>query len=146
MNVIETLKDILQGYPKIAEVCDEIHVDFNSAEPTSYGLSSMGDTLLEENIVGDQRRQHSFMLYCSYSAYNDYERLCNTGALLELSQWLSMQSDISVTHTVLDQSFEGKITGINTENGMLINIPQENAADAVQYQLQIIVKYTLERS
>lgn len=145
-NVIETVKELLQNYPKIAEVCDEIHVDFGSTEPTSYGLSSMGDTLIEENVVGDQRRQHSFMLYCTYSGYNDYERLSNSGALLELSQWLSMQSGISVSHTVLDTSFAGKITDINTENGMLINIPQENEADGVQYQLQIIVKYTFERS
>lgn len=146
MNVIETLKDILQNYPKISEVCDEIHVDFNSSEPTSYGLSSMGDTLIEEDVLGNQMRQHSFMLYSTFSGYNDYERLSNTGALLELSQWLSMQSDIPVTHTVLDESFTGEITQINTENGMLINIPQENEADGVQYQLQIIVKYTLERS
>lgn len=146
MNVIETLKDLLQNYPKISQVCDEIHVDFNSPEPTSYGLSSMGDTLIKENVIGDQSRQHSFMLYSTYSGYNDYERLANTGALLELSQWLSMQTDIPVVHEVLEESFPGKITGINTENGMLVDIPQENEADGVQYQLQIIVQYTLERS
>ena len=28
MNIIETVKDLLQRFPKISEVCNDVHVDF----------------------------------------------------------------------------------------------------------------------
>lgn len=144
MNVIEKLRDLLQSYPRISEVCNEIHIDFADPYPTSYGLSSTGDTLISEDILGNQKRQHSFMLYSTFSAINDFERLSNSGALLELTQWLSNLTDIPVTHTINGAEHSGVITSINAENGTLYAVPQENYTDGVQYQLQIIVKYTLE--
>ena len=144
MNVIEKTREILQSFPKIAEVCDSIHVDFADAEPTSYGLSSLGDTKLSEDILGNERRQHTFMLYTTYGALNDYERLSNSGTLLELAQWLGRQGGIPVEHEICGEKYAGEITEISTENGMLYSVPQENTADGVQYQLQIIVKYTIE--
>ena len=140
MNIIEAVKDLLSQFPRIAEVCNDIHIDFAEPEPTSYGLSSIGDTLIKEDILGNQTRQHSFMLYSTFSGINDFERLQNSGALLELSIWLSGLSGIEVVHN--EQT--GEITRIRTENGMLYAVPQENAADGVQYQIQIIAEYTLE--
>lgn len=140
MNIIEAVRSLLEQFPKIAEVCNVIHIDFADPEPTSYGLSSIGDTLLKEDILGNQTRQHNFMLYSTFSGINDFERLQNSGALLELSIWLSGISGIEVTHG--EQT--GEITRIRTENGMLYAVPQENAADGVQYQIQIIAEYTIE--
>lgn len=144
MNVIEKTREILQSFPRIAEVCDSIHVDFADPEPTSYGLSSMGDTKISEDVIGNEKRQHTFMLYTTYGGLNDYERLSNSGTILELAQWLSRQSGILVSHTICGEEYLGVIEEINTENGMLYSVPQENTVDGVQYQLQIIVKYTLE--
>lgn len=144
MNVIEKLIDLLQSFPRISEVCNDIHIDFADPEPTSYGLSSTGDTLLKEDILGNQTRQHSFMLYTTFSAINDYERISNSGALLELSQWLSGVSDVEVTHIIDGTEHSGMIEKITAENGTLYTVPQENYFDGVQYQLQIIVKYTVE--
>lgn len=144
MNVIEKTREILQSFPKIAEVCDCIHVDFADPEPLSYGLSSLGDSKLGEDILGNEERQHTFMLYTTYGGLNDYERLSNSGTLLELAQWLNRQTGGRVTHTICGVEYGGEIEEINTANGMLYSIPQENTADGVQYQLQIIVKYTIE--
>lgn len=143
MNIIEKVRDILQSFPKISEVCNSIHVDFADPEPTSYGLSSTGDTLLKEDILENQLRQHSFMLYSTFSGINDYERLSNSQALLELSQWLEKQIDSEVISTIGDSSYIGEITKLKAENGMLYNVPQENMIDGVQYQLQIIAEYTV---
>lgn len=143
MNIIEKVRDILQSFPKISEVCNSIHVDFADPEPTSYGLSSTGDTLLKEDILENQLRQHSFMLYSTFSSINDYERLSNSQALLELSQWLEKQIDSEVISTIGDSSYIGEITKLKAENGMLYNVPQENMIDGVQYQLQIIAEYTV---
>lgn len=143
MNVIEKMRDILQSFPKISEVCNEIHVDFADPEPTSYGLASMGDSLVSEDILGNQKRQHSFMLYSTFSALNDYERLTNSGTLLELAQWLTWQTGAELIHEIDGEQFAGRITEIRTENGQLYNVDQENPADGVQYQLQIIVRYEI---
>lgn len=130
MNIIERIREILQGFQKIREVCNAVHVDFTDPVPTSYGLSSVGDSLIKSDILGGQLRQHNFFLYSTFSSISDYERLENSSVLLELSQWLEKQTD-------------EKIIKITAENGQLFAIPQENELDGWQYQLQIIVQYKL---
>lgn len=144
MNIIEKVREILQSFPKISDICNEIHVDFAEPEPTSYGLSSIGDSLVSEDVLGNQVRQHTFILYSTFSAYNDYERLNNSTALLELSHWLKTQTDQDVETNIGEETFAGKITKLTAENGMLYSVPQENLVDGVQYQLQIIAEYTVE--
>ncbi|MDE6500473.1 MAG: hypothetical protein K2L10_00070 [Ruminococcus sp.] len=128
MNIIEKIRDILQNFPKISEVCNTVHVDFTDPEPTSYGLSSVGDSLVKSDILGGQIRQHNFFLYSTFSSISDYERLENSSTLLELAQWLENQTDETII----------KITA---ENGQLFAVPQENELDGWQYQLQIVVHY-----
>lgn len=128
MNIIQKIREILHNYPEISEVCNSVHVDFADPEPSSYGLSSVGDSLVKEDITGSQIRQHSFFLYSTFSSINDYERLENSCILLNLAQWLEKQTD-------------GNIIKITAENGQLFAVPQENELDGWQYQLQIIVHY-----
>lgn len=144
MNIIEKVKDIVQSFPKIAELCGEVHVDFADPDRTSYGLSSMGDTRIREDVTGRLMRQHSFMLYATYSAASDYERITNSGILLELAIWLEEQAGCEIEQEVLGKTYTGEIEEITTANGSLYAIQQENLADEVQYQLQIVVNYTLE--
>ncbi|MCR4889791.1 MAG: hypothetical protein K5979_11535 [Ruminococcus sp.] len=145
MNIIETVRSILESFPKISEVCNEVHIDFADPEPTSYGLSSTGDELITEDILGNQLRQHSFMLYTTYSSINDYERLNNSTALLELGLWLKEQTGFEVESTVGSTVYNGRLEKLTAANGMLISVPQENELDGVQYQLQIIAEYTVEK-
>lgn len=143
MNVIEKIRDILQSFPKISEVCNEIHVDLTDPKPTSYGLSSIGDSLIKEDILGNQTRQHSLLLYSTFSGINDFERQENSSALLELSNWLPKQTGAEVITEINGELFSGEITKITAENGMLYSVPQENEIDGMQYQLQIAVQYTV---
>ena len=145
MNIIEKVRSILESFPKISEVCNEVHIDFADPEPTSYGLSSAGDELIREDIIGDQLRQHSFMLYTTYSSVNDYERLHNSSALLELGVWLEQQTDCEVETVIGSDTYTGTIEKLTASNGMLYNVPQDNEQDGVQYQLQIIAEYTVRR-
>lgn len=145
MNIIETVRSILESFPKISDVCNEVHIDFADPEPTSYGLSSTGDELITEDILGNQLRQHSFMLYTTYSSINDYERLNNSTALLELGVWLKEQTGCEVETTICDNTYTGRLEKLTAANGMLISVPQENEMDGVQYQLQIIAEYTVEK-
>jgi len=144
LNVIEKIREILQSFPKISEVCNEIHVDLADPEPTSYGLSSTGDSLISEDILGNQTRQHSFLLYSTFSGINDFERQENSSALLELASWLPKQIGAKVITEIGGRSFGGEITKITAENGMLYAVPQENETDGMQYQLQIIAQYTVK--
>ncbi|MGN1133214.1 MAG: DUF1344 domain-containing protein [Oscillospiraceae bacterium] len=145
MNVIEKMIEILQSFPKISTVCNEIHIDFADPEPTSYGLSSTGDSLIKEDILGNQTRQHSFLLYSTFSGINDFERQENSTALLELSTWLEEKVGEEIETTVGYKIYSGEITKISAENGMLYAVPQENNIDGMQYQLQIVVQYTVEK-
>lgn len=143
MNVIETMRGLVESFPKISEICDSIHVDFADPEPTSYGLASVGDVLLSEDILGNQLWKHNFMLYSTFSSINDYERLVNSGLLQELTIWLSKQEDLIITQDVGEETLTGIITKITAGNAMLYSVPQENTADGVQYQLSISADYKI---
>lgn len=145
MNIIELVRDILQKFPEINRVCNNISVDFTDGEPTSYGLSPTGDTLLSENILGNQLRQHTFVLYAMYQSVNDYDRLANSGTLLELQCYLEHYADnqkfkIDINNKI----YTGQLKEITCSNGMLYSVPQENMMDGVMYQLQINAQYTVE--
>lgn len=134
MNIIERVRQILTDYPEIAAVCNAVHIDFTDPEPQSYGLSSVDDKLLSEDVLGNQRRQHTFLLYAAFSGINDYERLQNSSALLGLNYYL---------HSLHDLPIEGgTVKAIRAGNGMIYDLPQENALQGVQYQMQIIAEYT----
>lgn len=144
MNIIERIRAILQRFPRISEVCNEIHIDFADPEPTSYGLSSVGDSLISEDILGCQTRQHTFLLYTTYSGINDFERAENSSALLELAVWLPQQIGDEVETVIDGKTYGGAVTKITAENGMLYAVPQENCADGMQYQLNITAQYTVK--
>lgn len=145
MNIIETVKDLLQRFPKISEVCNDVHVDFTEAETDSYGLSPTGDTLLFEDVLGNQTRQHTFTLYAVYQSLNDYDRLANSGVLLELQMWLEREgTGMSISAEVGNETFTGTVKKIVCSNGMVYAVPQENMTDGVMYQLQINAQYTIE--
>lgn len=143
MNIIEKVRSILEAFPKIAQVCDTVHVDFTDSTNDSYGLASLGDMLVTEDILGNQTRQHTFMLHSVFSAVNDYERLTNSGVMLELAQHLDKCVGETVTHEIDGISHTGEITRITTANGMLSAIPDENTITGWFYQLQIIAEYTV---
>lgn len=143
MNIIEKVRSLVQGFPKLAEICGTVHVDFTGNEPTDYGLSSLGDTLVVEDICGNQERQHTFMLRSVFSAVNDFERMSNTGVLLELAQYLDRCVGDEVTHEINGVTHTGEITKITTANGALTMIPDENTVSGWFYQLQIVAEYTV---
>lgn len=145
MNIIELVKSILQNFPKINEVCNDIHIDFTDNTSDSYGLSSIGDALLAEDILGNQRRQHNFILYAVFQSVNDYDRLNNSGTLLELQLWLEQQAQNQIVENTIDnKKLTGELTKLTCSNGMLYAIPENNLNSGVQYQLQITAEYKIE--
>ena len=141
MNIIECVRDIVSSFPKISEICETVHVDFTDSESTSYGLSPTGDTLIKENILGDETRQHTFVLYAVYQSINDYDRLSNSGVLLSLQQWLEKQYGHDITSETGKK--KGKLLKLIPANGMLYSIPSENFMENVRYQLQITAEYII---
>lgn len=133
MNIIETVRKILTDYPQISAVCNAVHIDFTDNAPNSYGLSSVDDKLITEDILGNERRQHTFLLYATFSSINDYERLQNSTALLDLNYYLAAQTDIAIDG--------GMLRKIEAGNGMLYDVPAESLVTGYQYQMQIVAEY-----
>lgn len=135
MNIIETVRKILTDYPQISAVCNAVHIDFTDNEPTSYGLSSVDDKLLFEDVIGSQKRQHTFLLYATFSSINDYERLQNSSALLDLNYYLHGITEIPIDAGILHK--------IEAGNGMLMEVPEDGIVTGYQYQMQITAEYEL---
>ncbi len=144
MNVIEATKKILSNYKKISEFSSGVQIDFTTNEPTNFGLSSIGDTLIKEDVLGNQKRKHSFVLYAVNQAYEDYDRLSNSNFLLELAYWLETQKGQSIDIVIGDIVKKGEITKISTANAMIFSVPTGNLNDGVMYQIQIYVEYKVK--
>lgn len=144
MNIIDYMRWVLANYPRIKEICNNISIDFVDSGDGSYGLSSNGDKLLKADILGGQTRQHNFILYAVYQSINDFDRLNNSGVLLDLAYYLDGKNNDVITTTINGDKKIGIVKSIKTENGSIISIPEGNMVCGVQYQLQIAVTYEIE--
>ena len=135
MSIIEAMQAALESFPRI----NSLHIDYNENAPDNFGLYPTGDRLVKEDILGNQKRQHTFILYADFQSFNDYDRLQNSGTLLALQAYLERYA---VDNTIAVES--GALTKITCSNGMLFSIPDGNMNSAVRYQLQITADYTIE--
>lgn len=145
MNIIELVRDILMQFPRINEIAEKIHIDFTDSEELGYGLSPTGDTLISKDILGNEKRQHNFILYAIYQSHSDYDRISNSGVLLELQMWLERHAKSQlISVTVGDETLTGELTKLTCSNGMIYSVPTGNLTDGVCYQLQISAQYKIE--
>lgn len=145
MNIIELVRQILTDYPKITEFTNEINVDFTEDAPTNFGLSSVGDRKISEDILGNQTRQHNFVLYALNQSFTNYDRLANSTFLLDLTYWLeNYKHEDPIEVTINDKTVSGKLLGLSSANAMLYMVPTGDINDGVTYQIQIYAQYYLE--
>lgn len=144
MNIIEAVQKILTNYPKIAEFSGGVQIDYTTSDRTNYGLSSTGDTLVKEDLLGNQTRRHNFVLYAVNQSYTDYDRLANSTFLLQLAYWLEQQRQQRITALIDDTEYQGEVISLSSANGMMFNVPTGNINDGVMYQLQINAIYKIE--
>lgn len=147
MTIIEYMRQKLTEYPKISEFLagDDIHVDFTDPAPVNYGLSSTGDTLLKEDLLGNQTRQHNFVLYAVGQSFTDYNRLANSNFLLELAYWLErLPEEAGITAVAGEQELKGRFLKATTANAMSMGLMGETIDQGVMYQIQIYAQYKIE--
>ena len=147
MTIIDYMRQKLTEYPKIAEFLgdEDIHIDFTDPQPTNYGLSSNGDSLIREDVLGNQIRQHNFVMYAVSQSYIDYNRLSNSNFLLELAYWLERVPEENRISVEIDgQTFTGRFLKATTANAMAMQPMTEDINDGVLYQIQIYAQYRIE--
>lgn len=146
MTIIDFMRQKLMEYPQISEFLgeDDIHIDFTDPSPVNYGLSSTGDSLIKEDLLGNQIRQHNFVLYAVGQSFTDYNRLANSNFLLELSYWLERLPEKGLTITMKYQKLKGKFLKATTANAMSMGLMGETIDQGVMYQIQIYAQYKIE--
>lgn len=141
MNIIELVKQTLIGYPGITKFANEVHVDYTEDEPGNFGISSTGDELVKEDIIGHQVRKHSFVMYAINQAFTDFDRLTNSNFLLDLSYWLEKAAR---GQRVGAGAHTRRLDKLSCANAMLYKLPDNGTDGLVTYQLQIYAQYTIE--
>ena len=147
MTIIEFMRKKLTEYPKISEFMagDDIHIDFTAPDPVNYGLSSTGDSLIKEDILGNQIRQHNFVLYAVGQSFTDYNRLANSNFLLELVYWLERLPEESGMVVYCDgRKIPARFLKATTANAMNMGMMGDTINQGVMYQLQIYAQYKIE--
>lgn len=147
MTIIDYMRKKLTEYPKISEFLagDDIHIDFTDPSPINYGLSSTGDSLLREDLRGNQIRQHNFVMQAVGQSFTDYNRLANSNFLLELSYWLErLPEEDGIEISIGDSELSGRFLGATTANAMSMGLMGETIDKGVMYQIQIYAQYKVE--
>ena len=147
MTIIDFMREKLTEYPKISEflVSDDIHIDFTEPAAVNYGLSSSGDSLLKEDILGNQIRQHNFVMYAVGQSFTDYNRIANSNFLLELAYWLErLPEQDGLAVSVDGKEVTGTFMKATTANGMSMGWMGETVNDGCMYQIQIYAQYKIE--
>lgn len=147
MTVIDFMRQKLMEYPKISEFMagEELHIDFTDPAPVNYGLSSTGDSLIKEDLLGNQLRQHNFVMYAVGQSYTDYNRLANSNFLLELSYWLERLPEGGELTIMIDgKEQHGLFLKATTANAMSMGLMGETIDSGVMYQIQIYAQYEIE--
>lgn len=146
MTIIDYMRQKLTEYPKISEFLagDDIHVDFT--EPgISYGLSSQGDSLIKEDVLGNQIRRHNFAMYAVAPSFTDYCRIANSNFLLGLAYWLERLPEEDGLEMELDGTLlKGRFLKATTANAMAMQPMGQSVNDGILYQIQIQVIYEME--
>ena len=142
MNIVELIKEAISDFPDIKKV----HVDFLENVVDTFGVSSMGDQNIRYDILGNETRRHQMMFYAMFSSVNDFERISNSGILLQLQYYLEHYPDEQkITASDGIREFEGYLKNIRCSNGQVFTIPDGTMMGAVQYNLQISAEYYVER-
>lgn len=146
MTIIDFMRQKLSEYPKISDFLagEDIHIDFTEPEPVNYGLSSTGDTLIKEDVIGNQQRKHSFVLYAVGQSLTDYCRLANSNFLLELAYYLEHLPPEEIQVELDGKTLTGRFLKATTANAMAIQPMGDTVSGGVLYQLQIYANYAIE--
>ncbi len=147
MTIIDFMRKKLSEYPKIQEFLagEELHIDFTDPDATSYGLSSSGDTLVKEDLLGNQQRRHNFVLYAVNQSFTDYCRLANSNFLLELGYWLErLPEEDGIYVDTGDEILTGRFMKATTANAMAMQPMGATVNDGVLYQIQIYANYEIK--
>lgn len=142
MTIIETVKDIIEKYPKIDEFTNNVHVDFLDNKEGEAGLFSIGDNKTGEDILGNQIRQCNLIMYATCQAVSDYDRLNNSNFLIDLGWYLEQIEED--TCEVVTGDRKGYIKNITASNAMLYQFVNGNVSGPVKYQIQLAVQYSVE--
>ena len=147
MTIIDFMRQKLTEYPKISEFLsgDDIHIDFTEPDPVNYGLSSNGDSLLKEDVLGNQTRRHRFVMYAVGRSFTDYNRLANSNFLLELGYYLEhLPEEGGITVHIGERERVGKFLKATTANAMSMGLMGETIGEGVIYQIQSYADYFVE--
>lgn len=145
MNIIEVVKQILTDCPLVQDLSGSINIDYTEDSPVSFGLYPTGDQLLKEDILGNQDRQHNFVLYAVFQSFTDYDRLANSTFLLNLAYYLEKAvTGQEIEVTINNETVSGKLTKLSSANGMLYGYQDGTLSGPVTYQIQIYAEYHIE--
>ena len=130
MTIIDFMRQKLTEYPKISELLagGDIHIDFTEPDPVNYGLSSNGDSLIKEDLLGNQTRQHNFAMYAVGQSFTDYNRLTNSNFLLELGYYLEhLPEEEGLIVDTGEHELTGKFLKATTANAMSMGLMGETS-------------------
>ncbi len=95
--------------------------------------------------MGNQDRQHNFVLYANFDGFNEYQRLANSTFLLDLNYWLEKAAiGQAIEVTINERTVTGTLKKLSGANGMLYGYQDGTQTGPVTYQLQIYAQYYLE--
>ena len=135
-SILSAMQTYMNAFPDLDELAGGVKIDLCTQEPTSYGLTLVGNDCIKRYINGSQQWQANFVLYALDYSYDDAKRLENAGFCENLTFWV----EDNTYNKVLPDLPEGlEPVSVSADNGILYD--NEESGDKAIYQIQIHLIY-----
>lgn len=145
MNIVELIRSITTEYLKSSNLTDEIHIDYtvDDGNTENVGIFTVGDTKIGEDILGNETRRNSIVMYLVRQASEDCERLENASFLINMADAFdNIREDFYDVDIGEGENIKhGKLKSIACSNSMLYG-RTTGTGDPV-YQIQLLATYKL---
>lgn len=137
MNLFETVEKIVRDYERFDEYGDTVNTDFGNNEEGNVVVIGEGDTLIKEDILGNETHKHDFSIIAINQAVTNYDRLKTNDWLLSFASYLRKQRDIEFDCS----DGECVIQKIEASKGIVLGAPEDDINNGVGYSLDLAVIY-----
>lgn len=135
MSVITAVREYILQCPCLDELAP-MFVDRTMHDPSNYGLSSSGETVLARFFDGSEQRRHNFNLYVRVYSDDDLERVSNTEFLEHFTNWLW---DKGRRGELPDLGADAAAESLTPSGGALFDVDEDG--DRSVYMIQVTLIY-----
>lgn len=137
MNILEKMQNVIADF-----LNNDVHIDFTEESDECYSLSTVSDSKMKGDVLGNQTRINNMELLLTNLSPDDSDRLRNNSFLIDLGYRLELVKEEEIAVQIDSQEHTGHIKNVTVANAQPFYTSEDR--QYITYMIQIKVIYTIE--